>query len=139
MNAKRKKRFSFLNVLIVLLSIILAFSIIMTIRMMSESRTGYYDSETSLYYLLSDGEYSSLLSRYYSNCVGYEEDPRIQNVAEYYAVGRYFEKAFYANAFKIAGNSERESEYRRQMEEIEPDMGQFSGEKQKILEMFPDM
>lgn len=135
----RKRRFSVLNVLIVILSVILAVSIIVTIYVFRQERTVYYDSENSLYYSLSYGEYSSLVRRYYETAVGREEDPRIEKVADYYAVGRFFEKAFYANAFMKAQNPEKENLYRRQMEEIETAMGQFAGEKQKILQLFPDL
>lgn len=136
---RKKKHFSFLNLLIILLSIILAVSVLITIFVMRESGTTFYDSESSLYYSLENGEYSSLVRRYYDNAAGMEDDSRVRKLADYYAVGRYFEKAFFANACKKAQNPELENRYRRQMEEVEPEMGQFSAEKQQILKLFPDL
>ena len=55
---------------------------------------------------------------------------------DYYAVGRYFEKAFLANAWEKAGNTAKAQKLRAQMEELEPQMGQFAAEKQKIEMIF---
>ena len=134
---RRKKRFSFLNLLIIILSIILAISILITVFVIREWGSSYHSPESSLYYSLSNQEYSSLIRRYYDGAAAMEDDPRVQEVAEFYAVGRYFEKAFFANAYGKTGDSEREKKYRQQMEEIEPEMGQFSAEKQQILKIFP--
>lgn len=136
---RKKGRFSILNLLIILLSIILACSIMITFFTFKESATDYYFSETSLYYSLKDREYSALARRYYENYIGNEEDPRAEKVKEYYAVGEYFEKAFFANAWKKAQDPVLEERYRRQMEEIEPQMGEFAGEKKQILKLFPDL
>lgn len=136
---RKKKHFSFLNLLIILLSIILAVSVLITIFVMRESGTTFYDSESSLYYSMENEEYSSLVRRYYDNAVGKEADSRVRKLSDYYAVGRYFENAFYANAYKKAQNPEMENRYRRRMEEVEPEMGQFSAEKPRILEIFPDL
>jgi hypothetical protein len=51
----------------------------------------------------------------------------------------YFEKAFFANACKKTGDPDAEKKYRQQMEELEPQMGQFSAEKEQILKIFPDL
>ncbi len=136
---RKKGRFSILNLLIILLSIILACSIMITIFVFRDSGSNYFFSESSLYYSLKDREYSALARRYYDNYIGNEEDPRAKNVKEYYAVGEYFEKAFFANAWKKAQDPVLEERYRRQMEEIEPQMGEFSGEKKQILKLFPDL
>lgn len=136
---KTGKGVSVLNILIVVLSIILAVSILVTISVFREETSAIYDSENSLYYTLRDEEYHSLARRYYDNAAGREDDPRVKDLAGYYAVGRYFEKAFFANAFMKAGDSEKEALYRRQMEALEPEMGEFAGEKEKILALFPDL
>lgn len=98
MNKNKRKPFSFLNLVIVLLSFVLAISIITTIFVFRENRTVYYDSESTLYMYLSDEEYSTLANRYYDNVIGHEEDSQVRKVADFYAVGRYFESAFLANA-----------------------------------------
>ena len=141
MSKERRTRrlFSILNVLIVILTIVLAVSILITIHMLRDESILYYDKENSLYSYLSDGEYSALIDRYYENGIGKETDPRTRKAAEYYAVGRYFEKAFFANAFEKAGNMEKADRCRQQMEELETEMGQFSAEKKEILKLFPDL
>ena len=136
---RKKRHFSVLNLLIIVFSIILACSIMITIFAFRDSSTSFYISENSLYYSLSDREYSALARRYYENYIGNEEDARAKNVEEYFAVGRYFEKAFFANAWKKAQDPAQEERYRRQMEELEPQMGEFSGEKEQILKLFPDL
>lgn len=135
----RKKRFSILNLLIIILSIILAISILITIFIVRDVGNTYYASESSLYYSLNSKEYSSLADRYYDNAAGNEDNPHVKKVEEYYAVGLYFEKAFFANAYKKAGDPEAEKKYRQQMEELEPKMGQLSAEKEQILKIFPDL
>ena len=55
-----KKPFSILNFLIVFLSIVLAFSIIISIHILRDVESVSYDQEQYLYYRLSDGEYASL-------------------------------------------------------------------------------
>ena len=136
---RRKKHFSILNLLIIILSIILAISIIITIFIVRDTGSTYYASESSLYYSLSNQEYSSLTRRYYDDAAGNEEDSHVKKTAEYYAVGLYFEKAFFANACKKTGDPDAEKKYRQQMEELEPQMGQFSAEKEQILKIFPDL
>ncbi len=133
---RQKKPFSVLNVVNIILSVILALSILITIFVVREETEVYYDSENSMYYSLSDGNYSTLAERYYDNALGREDDPRIKKIADYYAVGRYFEKAFFANAFDKAGMTEKAAKCRAQMEKIEPEMGQFSAEKERILDIF---
>ena len=54
-----KKPFSILNFLIVFLSIVLAFSIIISIHILRDVESVSYDQEQYLYYRLSDGEYAS--------------------------------------------------------------------------------
>ncbi len=136
---RRKKPFSILNLLIIILSIILAISILITVFIVRDVGNDYYPSESSFYYSLNSQEYSALTRRYYDNAAGHEDNPHVKKVGEYYAVGLYFEKAFFANAYKKAGNPEAEKKYRQQMEEIEPEMGQLSAEKQQILKIFPDL
>lgn len=136
---RQKRHFSIFNLLIIILSFILGVSILVTIFSVREAGKTFYDSESSLYNSLSDREYATLANRYYENAAGREDDPRVRKLAEYYAVGRYFEKAFFANAFRKAGNHDMETRYLQQMEEIEPDMGQFSAEKDQILKIFPDL
>ena len=123
MNKNKRKPFSFLNLVIVLLSFVLAISIITTIFVFRENRTVYYDSESTLYMYLSDEEYSTLANRYYDNVIGHEEDSQVRKVADFYAVGRYFESAFLANAYQKAGNSEKEEKMRRKMESFGEEMG----------------
>ena len=60
-------------------------------------------------------------------------------MADFYAVGRYFESAFLANAYQKAGNSEKEEKMRQKMESFGEEMGQFAGEKDRILSLFPDL
>lgn len=136
---RRKKPFSILNLLIIILSIILAISILITIFIVRDVGNTYFPSESSFYYSLNSQEYSALTRRYYDNAAGNEDNSHVRKVAEYYAVGLYFEKAFFANAYKKAGNPEAEKKYRQQMEELEPKMGQLSAEKQQILKIFPDL
>lgn len=136
---QRKKHFSILNLLIIILSIILAISIIITLFIVRDTGSTYYASESSLYYSLSNQEYSSLTRRYYDGAAGNEEDSHVKKTAEYYAVGLYFEKAFFANAYKKTRDPDAEKKYRQQMEELEPQMGQFSAEKEQILKIFPDL
>ncbi|MBE6001214.1 MAG: hypothetical protein E7239_07460 [Sarcina sp.] len=131
-----KKPFSILNFLIVFLSIVLAFSIIISIHILRDVESVSYDQEQYLYYRLSDGEYASLAERWYENGLGNENNPQVKNVLDYYAVGRYFEKAFLANAWEKAGNTAKAQKLRAQMEEFEPQMGQFAAEKQKIEMIF---
>lgn len=139
MNKNKRKPFSFLNLVIVLLSFVLAISIITTIFVFRENRTVYYDSESTLYMYLSDEEYSTLANRYYDNVIGHEEDSQVRKLADFYAVGRYFESAFLANAYQKAGNSEKEEKMRQKMESFGEEMGQFAGEKDRILSLFPDL
>ena len=139
MNMNKRKPFSFLNLVIVLLSFVLAISIITTIFVFRENRTVYYDSESTLYMYLSDEEYSTLANRYYDNVIGHEEDSQVRKVADFYAVGRYFESAFLANAYQKAGNSEKEEKMRQKMESFGEEMGQFAREKDRILSLFPDL
>ena len=127
------------HLLIIILSIILAISIIITIFIVRDTGSTYYASESSLYYSLSNQEYSSLTRRYYDGAAGNEEDSHVKKTAEYYAVGLYFEKAFFANACKKTGDPDAEKKYRQQMEELEPQMGQFSAEKEQLLKIFPDL
>lgn len=105
---QRKKHFSILNLLIIILSIILAVSILITIFIVRDTGSTYYASESSLYYSLSNQEYSSLTRRYYDSAAGNEEDPHVKKAREYYAVGLYFEKAFFANACKKTGDPDAE-------------------------------
>ena len=139
MNKNKQKTFSFLNLLIVLLSFVLAISILITFSVFRENRSVYYDSESTLYMHLSDEDYSTLASRYYDNVIGHEEDSQVKKVADFYAVGRYFESAFLANAYHKAGNMEKEEKMRQRMNEAEAAMGQFEAEKDRILSLFPDL
>ena len=107
-----KKPFSILNFLIVFLSIVLAFSIIISIHILRDVESVSYDQEQYLYYRLSDGEYASLAERWYENGLGNENNPQVKNVLDYYAVGRYFEKAFLANAWEKAGNTAKAQKLR---------------------------
>ena len=136
---QRKKHFSILNLLIIILSIILAVSILITIFIVRDTGSSYYASESSLYYSLNNQEYSSLTRRYYDSAAGNEENSHVKKAGEYYAVGLYFEKAFFANAYKKTGNTNAEKKYRQQMEELDPQMGQFSAEKEQLLKIFPDL
>lgn len=133
-----KKPFSILNFLIVFLSIVLAISIIITIHILRDARSISYDQEQYLYYRLSDGDYAALAERWNENALGNEDRPEIKKVSDYYAVGRYYEKAFQANAWEKAGNTAKAQKLRAQMEELEPLMGQFAAEKQKILRLFEE-
>ena len=129
------KKYTLLNVLIILLSVILAISILVTVHAFREASPVYYDTDSSLYYHLKDGSYESLDRRYYENAIGRENDPKVQQVSEYYAVGRYFEKAFFAKAFETAGDSKKAARYRTEMDRLEKEMGDFSAEKQLILKL----
>ena len=133
---KQKKKFSFLNLIIILLSIVLAISIVITIFSFREAGSIYYDDENGLHYRLTDGEYSALAERYYETAIGREDHPKVKRVSEYYAVGLYYEKAFFANAFEKAGMTEKAEQYREKMKSLEEEMGSFSAEKQKIGELF---
>ena len=135
MNKNNKKKFSLLDLLIILLSVVLAVSILLTIRSIRESGNAYYDTESSLYYDITDKDYASLADRYYNSGIGNENDPRVKKVSEFYAVGRYFEKAFFANAYEKAGSAEKAEKYRSEMIVLEEEMGQFIAEKQNILEI----
>lgn len=130
-----KKPVSVLNVINIVLSVILGISILITIFVLRDTSELYHDSENSLYYSLSEGTYTDLANRYNENAIGREDDREVQKLSEYYAVGRYFEKAFFANAFEKAGRTEKAAAFRAQMEQIESQMGQFSSEKEKILEI----
>ena len=132
---RAKKPGSVLNVINIILSVILGISILITFFVMRDASDVYYDNEQSLYYSLSDGRYSDLADRYNQNGIGREDDKKVQRLSDYYAVGRYFEKAFFANAFEKAGMMEKAAAFRAQMDEIETQMGQFSGEKDRILEI----
>ncbi len=132
----KRRKVSFPDIVIIFLSIVLGISILITVHTIRDASGTYYDDESSLYYNLSDEDYVRLADRYYNTAVGNEEDPRVKKVADYYAVGRYFEKAFFANAFEKAGDTKRAELCRSQMNEIEPQMGQFASEKQKILSLF---
>ncbi len=132
----KRRKVSFPDIVIIFLSIVLGISILITVHTIRDASGTYYDDESSLYYNLSDEDYVRLADRYYNTAVGNEEDPRVKKVADYYAVGRYFEKAFFANAFEKAGDTKRAELWRSQMNEIEPQMGQFASEKQKILSLF---
>ncbi len=132
---RAKKPGSALNVINIILSVILGISILITFFVMRDASDVYYDNEQSLYYSLSDGAYTELADRYYQNGIGREDDKKVQKLSDYYAVGRYFEKAFFANAFEKAGMTEKAAAFRAQMDEIETQMGQFSAEKDKILEI----
>ncbi|MDO5132190.1 MAG: hypothetical protein Q4D81_04290 [Eubacteriales bacterium] len=135
-NNGRRRHFSLLDILIACLSVILAGSILISIFTLRESASIYYDREESLYYSLTDGDYAALAERFFDNGIGNEDDPNVKNVFDYYATGLYFEKAFYANALEKAGQPEKAQILRAQMEELEPQMGQFIVEKQKILRLF---
>ena len=126
---RRKKPFSILNLLIIILSIILAISILITVFIVRDVGNTYFPSESSFYYSLNSQEYSALTRRYYDNAAGNEDNSHVRKVAE----------AFFANAYKKAGNPEAEKKYRQQMEELDPKMGQLSAEKQQILKIFPDL
>lgn len=134
-SAPAKKPVSPLNVVNIVLSVILGISILITIFVMRDASEVYYDSEQSLYYSLSEGTYTDLADRYNENAIGREDDRKVQKLSDYYAVGRYFEKAFFANAFEKAGMTEKAAVFRKRMEEIEPQMGQFSAEKERILKI----
>ena len=131
-----KKPFSILNFLIIFLSIVLAISIIISVYTLKDAENISYDQEQYLYYRLTDGEYAELAERWYENGLGNEDRPQVKKVLDYYAVGRYYEKAFLANAWEKAGNPAKAQKLRAQMEELEPQMGQFAGEKQKIRALF---
>ena len=131
-----KKPFSILNFLIVFLSVILAISIVISVHALRDAKSVSYDQEQYLYYRLTDGEYASLAERWYENGLGNEDNPQVKKVLDYYAVGRYYEKAFLANAWEKAGNTAKAQKLRTQMEELEPLMGQFAVEKQKIQMLF---
>ena len=124
---------------LILLSIVLAISIFATIMIFRDSINGYYNSENSLYYALNDRDYASLASRGHDCYIGRERDSQNQKVADFYAVGRYFEEAFFANAFLQNEDTERAVRYREMMEQTEAEMGQFAGEKKNILTLFPDL
>ena len=132
---RAKKPVSDLSVINIILSIILGISIVVTVFMLKDTSDVFYDSERSLYYSLSEGNYSSLADRYNQNAVGREDDRKVQALSDYYAVGRYFETAFFANAFEKAGMTEKAAAFRKQLEEIETQMGQFSAEKEHILKI----
>lgn len=134
--SKQKKSFSILNVIIILLSIVLAISILITIGVLRDTSSVYYDRESNLFYYLTDQEYSGLTTRYYDNGIGRENDSKVKAVADFYAVGRYFEKAFMAHAYEKADNQQKASQMREDMQALEPEMGQFAGEKDKILAVF---
>lgn len=134
-SVRAKKQGSVLNAINIILSVILGISILVTCFVMRDASDVYYDSEESLYYSLSDGRYSDLADRYNQSGIGREDDKKIQELADYYAVGRYFEKAFFATAFEKAGMTEKAAAFRAQMDEIETQMGEFSGEKDRILEI----
>lgn len=134
-SAPAKKPVSPLNIVNIVLSVILGISILITIFVMRDASEVYYDSEQSLYYSLSEGTYTDLADRYNENAIGREDDRKVQKLSDYYAVGRYFEKAFFANAFEKAGMTEKAAVFRKRMEEIEPQMGQFSAEKERILKI----
>lgn len=134
-SAPAKKPVSPLNAVNIVLSVILGISILITIFVMRDASEVYYDSEQSLYYSLSEGTYTDLADRYNENAIGREDDRKVQKLSDYYAVGRYFEKAFFANAFEKAGMTEKAAVFRKRMEEIEPQMGQFSAEKERILKI----
>lgn len=134
-SVRAKKPVSSLNILNIILSVILGISILITIFVMRDTSDVYYDNEQSMYYSLSEGTYTDLADRYNENGIGRENDPKVQKLSDYYAVGRYFEKAFFANAFEKAGMTEKAAAFRRRMEEIEPQMGQFSAEKERILKI----
>lgn len=136
-NKRQRRHFPVFNLLIIFLAVVLAVSIVFTVLMVREAGNDFYDRESSLYYSLNDHNYSTLARRYYENAAGREDDPRVKKLAEFYAVGRYFEQAFFANASIKAQDTERETRFRKQMEELEPQMGQFSAEKDRILEIFP--
>ena len=134
-SVRAKKKGSVLNAINIILSVILGISILITCFVMRDASDVYYDSEESLYYCLSDGRYSDLADRYNQNAIGREDDKKIRKLSDYYAVGRYFEKAFFANAFEKAGMTEKAALFHAQMDEIEKQMGQFSGEKDRILDI----
>lgn len=134
-SVRAKKQISPLNIVNIILSVILGISILITILVMRDTSEVYYDSEQSLYYSLSEGTYTDLADRYNENALAKENDPKVQKLSDYYAVGRYFEKAFFANAFEKAGMTEKAAAFRKRMEEIEPQMGQFSAEKEGILKI----
>ena len=131
-----EKKYTLLNAAIIALSVILALSVLFTIRSFKEAAPIYYDSENTLYYSLSDKNYDSLAKRYNDTAIGREEDAKVKKVARYYAVGRYFEKAFFANAYEKAGMTEEAEMYHAQMEAIEPYMEEFAAEKENILALF---
>ena len=133
---RQKKPFSLLNIVNIILSVILAFSILITIFALRENANDFYDTDTSLYYRLSEEYYSDLDARYYDSVVGNENNPKAQKLSQYYAVGRYFEKAFFANAYEKAKKKEKAASMRVQMDELETQMGEFSAEKEKILKIF---
>lgn len=133
---RQKKPFSLLNIVNIILSIILAFSILITIFALRENSDDFYDSDSSLYYKLSEEYYSDLDARYYDSVVGNEDNPKAKKLSQYYAVGRYFEKAFFANAYETAGMTEKAASMRSQMDELETQMGEFSAEQEKIRKIF---
>ena len=136
MRRKPGKKYTFLNVVIILLSVVLAISILITIYAVRDTSTVYYDNESSLQYMLTDKQYVRIAERYDLIAIGHPDAGPIRKLSEYYAVGRYFEAAFFEHAYETVGLTEKAEALRAKMDAIEAEMGEFAPEKENILKLF---
>ena len=133
-NGKQKSRRGFLDVMILILSIVFAISVVITLHSFQDVGSVYSDREESLYGNLSIGDYVTLASRYYDT--GLRQDKIKKNLMEYYETGLYFEDVFYAHAYEAAGLAEKASARVARAEERIPAMGEYAAEAEKIDALF---
>lgn len=118
-----------LDIVIVILTLAVLFSLYYAISSFREAYEDGYSVDT-YYYRIEEGRYAELVELYYAETD--RQDPKDSGKEECYAVARYYEAASYYKMYLENGDTEKAEEQRQRMEEIAGEMGELSGEQENI-------
>lgn len=125
---KEKKRF--LNIVIIIMSIILVISVLSTIYKIKDNSDNVF-SASDFSSSLSWGEgYNKLVKMYHYNQSN--EVKETEELKEYYGVAQYFEAASYYKVYQNVGETKKAEQYYAEMQEAEKSMGKLASLKDEI-------